>query len=189
MVFNLTISEEDWMVKKLNGDNVIQNKSTFIHYLMNWVKFVTNPRELGSVSIRLPTILTKEERHIIHKFTSLGFSSESFDFDDDRYMVVYLGNSIIREYIEINGTPVQPVNDIQEEIVEIDQVEIEQVEINHVIVDVEQTVDHVTVDINEEVVLRNDKEDLFNIMMEFIEKNLSNQLSTYITKNYKITKN
>ena len=179
MVFNVSISEEDWMVKKLNGEHILQNKTTFIHYLMSFLKYV--PKEFGSANIRLPTILTKEERHMIHKFTSLVFSSESFGLDDDRYMVVYLSASTIREYIEINGTPVQPVNDIQEEIVEIDQVESD-----HVIVDVES--DHVIVEIKEEVVLRNDKEGLFNVMIEFIENNLSDQLSTYITKNYKITK-
>jgi len=179
MVFNMSISEEEWMVKKLNGDNVIQNKITFIDYLMSFLKYL--PKEFGSASIRLPSILTKEERHIIHKFTSPGFSSESFDLDDDRYMVVYLSASTIREYIEINGPPVQPLNDIQEEIVEIDQVETD-----HVIVDVES--DHVIVEIKEEVVLRNDKQHLFDIMIHFIESNLPDELNEYITKNYKITK-
>ena len=182
MVYNVNVSEEDWMIKKLNGQNVLQDRTTFIHYLMNFITYTTNPEEIINTYVYLPTILTKEERHIIHKFTSRGFRSESFDGnDDDRYMIVYLDKSIIREYTEQYG---MPVNLVPEEIVETDQVETD-----HIIVDVEQTVDHITVDINEEVVLRNDKQGLFDIMIEFIEKNLSDELSTYVTKNYKITKN
>jgi hypothetical protein len=168
MFFNLSISEEEWIVQKLHSNNVLQNRTTFIHYLMSFLEYVPNQR--GSASIRLPSIVTKEERHIIHKMTSPGFSSESFDLDDDRYMVVYLSASTIREYIEKN-TPVQEEDD-----------EIP----DHFTVEIDN--DDITVEIKEEVVLKSDKQHLFDIMINFIESNLPNQLNEYIAKNFKITK-
>ena len=171
MVFNITLTDEDWLIQKLQGNNVLDFNATFVDYLMGFTQ--GKIKNVDQVHIRLPLIVNKQERYCIHKM-SYNFSAVSYDnADGDRFMIIRFDKSFVKEYLETHQNLLQG---IQEENETPDHFT---VEINN---------EHVIVEIDEEVVLKSDKQHLFDIMVHFIESNLPDQLNEYIAKNFKITK-
>jgi len=101
MVLTIKISDDEWMVKNLIGENILENKIIFINYLMNFVTpTLLSIDDCDRTYITLPTIVTKAERHSIHKMTSSWLNSYSYNNDNgDRYMIVDLSVQLVREWI------------------------------------------------------------------------------------------
>ena len=110
MVLNIKIADDQWMVKDLIGENILENKNIFINYLMEFV--TPNLKSIDScdeVDIVLPTVVTKSERHQIHKMTSSWFSSTSYNnTEDERYMVITLMKKLVIDWVTTTGYQFPP---------------------------------------------------------------------------------
>jgi hypothetical protein len=122
MVLNVKISDDEWMVKNLIGENILENRNIFINYLMGFVTpTLTNIDDCDRTYITLPTIVTKAERHSIHKMTSSWLNSYSYNNDNgDRYMIVDLSLRLVRDWITATNFQFPPEPVPVEEIFEVD---------------------------------------------------------------------
>jgi hypothetical protein len=100
MVHNVTITESEWKNASINK-NILENRNIFINYLIN--TFITDFKKIEDCDrtyVTLPTIVTKAERHSIHKMTSSWLNSYSYNNDNgDRYMIVDLSMRLIIDWV------------------------------------------------------------------------------------------
>jgi hypothetical protein len=110
MVLNIKITSDELIVKELMGENILENKNIFINYLMGFIipNFKNND-SCDHVNIILPTIVTKDKRHIIHKMSCSLFNSNSYNNNEgQRYMVISLNKKLILNWINITGYQFPP---------------------------------------------------------------------------------
>jgi len=112
MVLNVTITESEWKNASINK-NILENRNIFINYLIN--TFIIDFKKIEDCDrtyVTLPTIVTKAERHSIHKMTSSWLNSYSYNNDNgDRYMIVDLSMRLIIDWVNHTGYqfPPEPV--------------------------------------------------------------------------------
>jgi len=101
MVLNVKISDDQWMVKNLIDENILESRNIFINYLMNFITpTLKSIDDCERTHITLPTIVTKAERHSIHKMSSSWLNAYSYNNDNgDRYMIVDLSVQLVRDWI------------------------------------------------------------------------------------------
>jgi hypothetical protein len=109
MVLNVTITESEWKNASIDK-NILENRNIFINYLIN--TFITDFKKIEDCDrtyVTLPTIVTKAERHSIHKMTSSWLNSYSYNNDNgDRYMIVDLSMRLIIDWVNHTGYQFAP---------------------------------------------------------------------------------
>ena len=105
MVLDIVLSTDDWLINNLNDINILENKTVFTNYIKDLLNaHLKKIDDVQDTRITLPVVVTKSERHSIHKMTSVGFNPVSYnDNPDERYMVVHLSknflNDLFKNYI------------------------------------------------------------------------------------------
>jgi len=109
MVLNVTITESEWKNASIDK-NILENRNIFINYLIN--TFITDFKKIDDCDythVTLPIIVTKAERHSIHKMTSSWFNSCSYYNDNgDRYMIIGLSTRLIIDWVNNTGYQFAP---------------------------------------------------------------------------------
>jgi hypothetical protein len=150
-MLHITVESHEWLTDNLIGENHLANKITFNQYLLNVIAHhLKSYEDCEKTIITLPDVVSKVERYQIHKFTKIN-ELDPQSYDTDE------GERIMK--ITLSKKYVQDLFKDYEFPIEVEE------------------------NINEtptEIALKSDKQMLFEIMLEFIEKNLSDEFQKYL---------
>jgi len=136
------------------NETIFINKGMFINYLITVIAgYLKKYTDCEKTMIHLPKEVSKIERYNIHKFTIRNeFECQSFDVEDDRVMNITLSKDYIKDLFFEYNFPIE--EQIEEQIIE----------------------EQIT-----EVILKTEKQILFDYLLEFIEKNLNTEFQQFLS--------
>lgn len=152
MVLNISILEKEWNFYNTDVEEVLSSRESINTFLTFFLAgYFKSMDDIRDTIITLPKTLTKQERYKFHRYTiGYTFYPQSRDVENDRVMDLHINKNYLLDIFK-NYEFNKETEPEEEEV---------------------QT--------PAEVALKTDKDILFETLLEFIEKNLSEQFENYL---------